>query len=97
MSATAKQTGKPLEIDKRGAAKVVDAMENRAASESYAAIGRRHGWSPSTTRQIIANDVYLGIVRCGESCEGERAPCDRESRAVRGRECGEDEAARSAR
>jgi DNA invertase Pin-like site-specific DNA recombinase len=60
-----KTRGRSLNIDKRGAAKVVDAMERRAAGESFSSIGRRHGWSHSTTRQIIENDMYLGIVRCG--------------------------------
>ena len=61
-----KRKGQPLEIDKRGAAKVVDAMERRAAGESFSSIGRRYGWAHSTTSQIISNDVYLGIVRCGD-------------------------------
>jgi DNA invertase Pin-like site-specific DNA recombinase len=61
-----KKKGMRLEVDKRGAAKVVDAMERRAAGESFSSIARRYGWSHSTARQIIANDVYLGIVRCGD-------------------------------
>jgi hypothetical protein len=28
-------------------------------------IGRRYGWSHTTTRQILANEVYLGVVRHG--------------------------------
>jgi DNA invertase Pin-like site-specific DNA recombinase len=60
-----KRRGQPLEVDKRQAAKVIDAFERRATGEPFASIGRRNGWSHSTTRQIIANDVYLGRVRCG--------------------------------
>jgi DNA invertase Pin-like site-specific DNA recombinase len=61
-----KKRGGTLEIDKRASAKVLDAFERRAAGEPFAAIGRRYGWSHSTTRQIIQNDVYLGVARCGE-------------------------------
>jgi DNA invertase Pin-like site-specific DNA recombinase len=61
-----KRNGQPLEIDKRQAAKVVDAFQRRMAGEPFASIGRSYGWSHSTTRQIIGNDVYLGIVRCGD-------------------------------
>lgn len=61
-----KRKGEPLQVDKRGAAKVVDAFERRAAGEPFASIGRRYGWSHSTTRQIIRNGVYLGVIRCGD-------------------------------
>jgi DNA invertase Pin-like site-specific DNA recombinase len=60
-----KSKGNALTVDKRNAAKVVDAFERRAGGEPFASIGRRHGWGHSTTRQIVENDVYLGIVRCG--------------------------------
>lgn len=61
-----KRKGQAFTIDKRDAAKVHDAFERRAAGEPFAAIGRRYGWSHSTARQIIGNDVYLGVIRCGD-------------------------------
>lgn len=61
-----KGRGKALRVDKPRAAKVLDAFERRAAGEPFASIGRRYGWSHSTTRQILGNDVYLGTVRCGQ-------------------------------
>jgi DNA invertase Pin-like site-specific DNA recombinase len=57
--------GKPLAVVPREARKVVEAFELRASSVPFAAIGRRHGWSHSTTRQILSNEVYLGVVRHG--------------------------------
>lgn len=62
-----KGAGKRLEIDKREAVKVREAFRLRAAGVPFAEIGRRHGWGHSTTRQMLANDVYLGIVRAGEN------------------------------
>jgi DNA invertase Pin-like site-specific DNA recombinase len=47
------------------ARKVRDAFERRAKGEPFASIGRRHGWSHSTARQILANRVYLGVVEHG--------------------------------
>jgi DNA invertase Pin-like site-specific DNA recombinase len=60
-----KGKGKRLEIDKAGAAKVREMVKRRLAGESFAAIGRRFRRSHSTVRQILSNDVYLGIARCG--------------------------------
>lgn len=56
---------KRLEIDKAGAAKVRKMAELRLAGEPFSRIGRQFGLSDSTVRQILSNDVYLGILRCG--------------------------------
>jgi hypothetical protein len=40
-------------------------FELRAQGVPFAAIGRRFGWAHSTTRQILANEAYLGVVRHG--------------------------------
>lgn len=58
--------GGRLVPDRRQAAKVVEAFERRRRGEPFASIGRRFGWSHSTTRQILANEVYLGVIRHGE-------------------------------
>lgn len=60
-----KRSGRPLEIHAREAAKVLEAFELRARGVPYSEIGRRYGWSPSTTRQILCNRVYLGELRHG--------------------------------
>ena len=60
-----KRRGCPLEVDKPAAAKVLEAYELRALGVPIAEIGRRFGWSHSTTRQILANEVYLGLIRHG--------------------------------
>ena len=60
-----KQRGGPLKVVPRQAAKVVEAFELRAAGVPYSQIGRRFGWSHSTTRQILCNDVYLGVLGFG--------------------------------
>jgi site-specific DNA recombinase len=60
-----KQKGQPLEIDKRGAAKVREMARRRIAGEAFSSIARDFGLSHSTVRQILSNDVYLGTVRCG--------------------------------
>jgi site-specific DNA recombinase len=61
-----KQNGQPLVIDKRGAAKVRQMAERRIAGEAFSSIARDFGLSHSTVRQILSNDVYLGVVRCGD-------------------------------
>jgi site-specific DNA recombinase len=55
----------PLEPVPREAAKVREAFELRAQGVPFSEIGRRFGWSHSTTRQILANEVYLGVARHG--------------------------------
>jgi DNA invertase Pin-like site-specific DNA recombinase len=60
-----RRDGKPLEPIPREAAKVLEAFELRSRGLPYAEIGRRFGWSHSTTRQILANEAYLGVVRHG--------------------------------
>jgi site-specific DNA recombinase len=54
-----------LEIDKRDAAKVQEMAERRIAGESLSAIARSFSLSHSTVRQLLANDVYVGTLRCG--------------------------------
>lgn len=61
-----KARGKRLEVDPRAAGKVLEAFELRAAGVPMTEVGRRFGWSHSTARQILANDVYLGVLRHGE-------------------------------
>lgn len=58
--------GEPLKTDARQAAKVLEAFELRRGGMPFSEIARRHGWSHSTTRQILANEVYLGVIRHGE-------------------------------
>jgi DNA invertase Pin-like site-specific DNA recombinase len=60
-----KQKNTRLEVDHVEAAKVREAFELRARGVPFAAIGRRFGWSHSTVRKILANEVYLGILRYG--------------------------------
>jgi DNA invertase Pin-like site-specific DNA recombinase len=60
-----KVKGKPFKLEKRQAAKVLDAFEIRRQGLPFSEIARRHGWSHSTTRQILCNEVYLGVIRHG--------------------------------
>lgn len=53
--------------DRRQASKVVKAFELRREGLPQTEIARRLGWSHSTTRQILVNEVYLGVVRHGDS------------------------------
>ena len=59
--------GKPDKVFKPGrkARHVLAAFELRDTGLPFAEIGRRFGWSDSTTRQILANDVYIGVVQHG--------------------------------
>lgn len=54
-----------LEVNEDKAAIVREAFRQRAAGVPFAAIGRPHGWSHSTARQILNNEVYLGVARAG--------------------------------
>ena len=47
--------------DADAADEIHEAFELRAAGESFSAIGRRFGWSHSTTRQRLANRRYIGV------------------------------------
>jgi DNA invertase Pin-like site-specific DNA recombinase len=60
-----KRRGEGLRVMPREAAKVREAFELRAAGVPFAQIARRFGWSHSTTRQVLANEVYLGVLRHG--------------------------------
>jgi site-specific DNA recombinase len=64
--------GRPVIVE-REAAKVRDAFERRAAGESFSAIGRRHGWSHSTVRQMIGNPAYVGVARMRGERDNESA------------------------
>jgi DNA invertase Pin-like site-specific DNA recombinase len=57
--------GEPFDLDPDNWPKVLEAFQLRAAGEPYSRIGRRFGWSDSTTRQILANRVYLGEITLG--------------------------------
>jgi DNA invertase Pin-like site-specific DNA recombinase len=57
--------GRPLTVDTRQAAKVREAFELRAQGVPISEIGRRFRWSHSTTRQLLANEAYLGRIRHG--------------------------------
>jgi site-specific DNA recombinase len=54
-----------LEIHEAEARIVRDAFRQRADGTPFAAIGRQHGWSHSSCRQIIMNEAYLGVARSG--------------------------------
>lgn len=55
-----------LEVVEEEAVLVREAFRQRANGVSYTAIGQPNGWSLSTTRHIVSNETYLGIVRAGE-------------------------------
>jgi DNA invertase Pin-like site-specific DNA recombinase len=57
--------GKPFTVHRAEARKVEQAFELRRAGVPFAEIARRFGWSHSTTRQLLANEVYLGKIRHG--------------------------------
>lgn len=57
--------GRP-EIVERKAAKVQEAFRLRSLGEPFSQIGRRFGWSHSTTRQLLRNEAYVGIARSGD-------------------------------
>ena len=65
----------------RRASKVLRAFELRREGLPQTEIARRLGWSHSTTRQILVNEVYLGVVRHGDSRKETRTPADRQPRA----------------
>jgi DNA invertase Pin-like site-specific DNA recombinase len=52
-------------VPDRQASKVVQAFELRREGIPQSEIARRLGWSHSTTRQILVNEVYLGVVEHG--------------------------------
>lgn len=54
-----------LEIEEAQAAIVREAFRARASGEPFAQIGRRYGWGHSTTRQLLANEAFLGVARSG--------------------------------
>jgi DNA invertase Pin-like site-specific DNA recombinase len=56
----------PLRVVRREERKVLEAFELRAAGEPYSRIARRFGWFESTTRYLLGNEAYLGVVRHGE-------------------------------
>jgi hypothetical protein len=45
---------------------VLEAFEQRRDGMPFSEIARRQAWSHSTTRQILANEVYLGVIRHGD-------------------------------
>ena len=57
--------GQPFEVDRREARKVREGFEFRASGVPFSKIARRFGWSESTTRHLLGNEVYLGVVRHG--------------------------------
>jgi site-specific DNA recombinase len=61
-----KKPGRPLEVHPRESVKVLEAFELRAQGIPFSEIGRRFGWSHSTARQILVNEVYLGVLRHGD-------------------------------
>jgi len=54
-----------LEVDEAKARNVRKAFRQRGEGVPFAAIGRPHGWSHSTTRQMLCNPAYLGVARSG--------------------------------
>jgi DNA invertase Pin-like site-specific DNA recombinase len=63
-----------LEVVKADARKVLDAFKRSAAGEADSQIGRRYGWSHTTTRQILANPAYIGVARSGEFSKEDAHP-----------------------
>jgi DNA invertase Pin-like site-specific DNA recombinase len=57
-----KRKGKPFALDSRTGPKVREAFELRAQGVAFSAIARRLGWSHSTTRQLLANPAYTGVL-----------------------------------
>jgi site-specific DNA recombinase len=55
-----------FEVHEPEAALVREVFERRAAGESISQIGRRVGWSHSTTRQRLLDEAYLGVARAGQ-------------------------------
>jgi DNA invertase Pin-like site-specific DNA recombinase len=55
-----------LEIVEKEARVVRQAFKQRAQGIAFSEIGRRHGWSHSTARQVLSNIAYLGVARSGE-------------------------------
>jgi DNA invertase Pin-like site-specific DNA recombinase len=60
-----KGSNRPLEVDRREARKVQAAYELRASGVPFSVISRRFGWPNSTTRHVLGNEAYLGVVRHG--------------------------------
>jgi DNA invertase Pin-like site-specific DNA recombinase/ribosomal protein L34E len=60
-----KGSGQRMQPDAKRAARVLEAFELRASGVSESEVGRRMGWSHSSTRQLLANRVYLGEIRHG--------------------------------
>jgi DNA invertase Pin-like site-specific DNA recombinase len=56
-----------LVVHKREAAKVLEAFELRASGIGLVELSKRLGWSHSTVRARLADEVYLGVVRSGEN------------------------------
>ena len=54
-----------LEVAEAEAELVRESFRLRASGVPFSEIARRHGWSHSTTRQMLANVAYVGTVRAG--------------------------------
>jgi DNA invertase Pin-like site-specific DNA recombinase len=57
--------GRP-EVVERQAVKVREAFRLRAAGTPFSQIAKRMRWSHSTARQMLRNEAYIGVARCGE-------------------------------
>jgi site-specific DNA recombinase len=60
--------------DRRQASKVRRAFELRREGIPQTEIARRLGWSHSTTRQILVNEAYLGVIRHGANRKEDAHP-----------------------
>jgi DNA invertase Pin-like site-specific DNA recombinase len=60
-----KGDGGRLVLVEHEAAVVRAAFELRASGEAFSEIGRKLGWSHSTTRQRLTDEAYLGVARAG--------------------------------
>jgi len=65
----------PLEVNGR-AADIKAAFALRASGGTFPAVARLLGCGVSSARQIIANDVYKGVVGCGCGCGQTRRESD---------------------
>jgi DNA invertase Pin-like site-specific DNA recombinase len=61
-------------VPDRQASKVRRAFELRREGIPQTEIARRLGWSHSTTRQILVNEAYLGVIRHGDNRKEDAHP-----------------------
>jgi DNA invertase Pin-like site-specific DNA recombinase len=68
------EPGRPFELDPAVWPNVLEAFRLRAEGKPFSQIARLFGWSHSTTRQLLANRVYLGEIRLGDLVKEDAHP-----------------------